>query len=134
MRDRRYLASWLGQVTSAVGNQLTVVVLAALVVPDRGPGTFGLVLAVESAVMAVLLLAGAVVADRYSRSFVMAIADLRRRVEDRAVSGHRPSSCCWCPPAGHSPSPERPGSSPVPGPAGPGGHRSPTGAVRHTSP
>ncbi|RPK68385.1 MULTISPECIES: MFS transporter [unclassified Streptomyces] len=78
LRSRRYLAFWLGQVTSTVGNQLTVVVLAALVVPDRGPGTFGLLLAVESAVMGVLLLAGGVVADRYSRSFVMAVADVLR--------------------------------------------------------
>lgn len=78
LRSRRYLAFWLGQVTSTVGNQLTVVVLAALVVPDRGPGTFGLLLAVESAVMGVLLLAGGVVADRYSRSLVMAVADVLR--------------------------------------------------------
>ncbi|MFE7468913.1 MFS transporter [Streptomyces sp. NPDC057499] len=78
LRGRRYLAFWLGQVTSTVGNQLTVVVLAALVVPDRGPGVFGLVLAVESAVMGVLLLAGGVVADRYSRSTVMAVADVLR--------------------------------------------------------
>ncbi|MFF2007642.1 MFS transporter [Streptomyces sp. NPDC058195] len=78
LRSRRYLAFWLGQVTSTVGNQLTVVVLAALVVPDRGPGVFGLVLAVESAVMGVLLLAGGVVADRYSRSTVMAVADVLR--------------------------------------------------------
>ncbi|MEV8451238.1 MFS transporter [Streptomyces sp. NPDC052095] len=80
LRSRRYLAFWLGQVTSTVGNQLTVVVLAALVVPDRGPGVFGLVLAVESAVMGVLLLAGGVVADRYSRSTVMAVADVLRLV------------------------------------------------------
>ncbi|MCX4846796.1 MFS transporter [Streptomyces sp. NBC_00893] len=78
LRSRQYLAFWLGQVTSTVGNQLTVVVLAALVVPDRGPGVFGLVLAVESAVMGVLLLAGGVVADRYSRSTVMAVADVLR--------------------------------------------------------
>ncbi|MFB6815687.1 MFS transporter [Streptomyces sp. NPDC056347] len=78
LRGRRYLAFWLGQVTSTVGNQLTVVALAALVVPDRGPGVFGLVLAVESAVMGVLLLAGGVVADRYSRSTVMAVADVLR--------------------------------------------------------
>ncbi|MEV8451234.1 MFS transporter [Streptomyces sp. NPDC052095] len=80
LRSRQYLAFWLGQVTSTVGNQLTVVVLAAMVVPDRGPGTFGLVLAVESAVIGVLLLVGGVFADRYSRSAVMAVADVLRLV------------------------------------------------------
>lgn len=80
MRDPRYRMFWLGQVTSTLGNQLTVVVLPALVVPSRGPGMFGLLLAVESAVMGVLLLLGGVVADRYSRSLVMAAADVFRIV------------------------------------------------------
>ncbi|WLQ35487.1 MFS transporter [Streptomyces castrisilvae] len=80
LRDRRYRTFWLGQVTSTLGNQLTIVVLPALVVPSRGPGMFGLLLAVESVVMGVLLLVGGVVADRYSRSVVMAISDVFRLV------------------------------------------------------
>ncbi|MGW3747352.1 MFS transporter, partial [Streptomyces sp. NPDC005146] len=78
IRDRRYRMFWLGQATSTLGNQLTIVVLPALVVPTRGAGMFGLLLAVESAVMGVLLLLGGVVADRYSRSLVMAAADAFR--------------------------------------------------------
>ncbi|MEY9809981.1 MFS transporter [Streptomyces albogriseolus] len=78
VRDPRYRMFWLGQATSTLGNQLTIVVLPALVVPSRGAGTFGLLLAVESAVMGVLLLLGGVVADRYSRSVVMAAADVFR--------------------------------------------------------
>ncbi|MFI6351035.1 MFS transporter [Streptomyces sp. NPDC050560] len=80
VRDRRYRMFWLGQATSTLGNQLTVVVLPALVVPGRGAGTFGLLLAVESTVMGVLLLLGGVVADRCSRSLVMAVADVFRLV------------------------------------------------------
>ncbi|MGW1180449.1 MFS transporter [Streptomyces drozdowiczii] len=78
LRDPRYRTFWLGQVTSTLGNQLTIVVLPALVVPGRGPETFGLLLAVESVVMGVLLLVGGVVADRYSRSRVMAVSDVLR--------------------------------------------------------
>ncbi|MEV6796563.1 MFS transporter [Streptomyces sp. NPDC051320] len=78
IRDRRYRMFWLGQATSTLGNQVTVVVLPALVVPTRGAGMFGLLLAVESAVMGVLLLLGGVVADRYSRSLLMAVADVFR--------------------------------------------------------
>ncbi|MFD3353435.1 MFS transporter [Streptomyces fradiae] len=80
VRDPRYRMFWLGQATSVLGNQLTIVVLPALVVPSRGVGMFGLLLAVESAVMGVLLLLGGVVADRYSRSMVMAAADVFRIV------------------------------------------------------
>ncbi|MEU2246981.1 MFS transporter [Streptomyces sp. NPDC019224] len=80
LRDRRYRMFWLGQVTSTLGNQLTIVVLPALVVPSRGPSMFGLLLAVESIVMGVLLLLGGVVADRYSRSAVMAVSDVLRLV------------------------------------------------------
>ena len=80
VRDPRYRMFWLGQATSTLGNQLTIVVLPALVVPSRGVGMFGLLLAVESAVMGVLLLLGGVVADRYSRSMVMAAADVFRIV------------------------------------------------------
>ncbi|MFE7356240.1 MFS transporter [Streptomyces sp. NPDC057543] len=80
IRDARYRMFWLGQATSTLGNQLTIVVLPALVVPSRGVGTFGLLLAVESAVMGVLLLLGGVIADRYSRSVVMAAADVFRIV------------------------------------------------------
>ena len=78
IRDPRYRMFWLGQATSTLGNQLTVVVLPALVVPTRGASMFGLLLAVESAVMGIFLLFGGVVADRYSRSLVMAAADIFR--------------------------------------------------------
>lgn len=78
LRDRRYLAFWLGQVTSVVGNAIALVALPALVLPARGPEVFGLVLAAEAAAGVLLLLAGGVIADRYSRSTVMAISDVIR--------------------------------------------------------
>ena len=78
LRDRRYLAFWLGQVTSVFGNGMAMVALPALLLPGRGASTYGLVLAVHSAAMGVLLLAGGVVADRSSRTAVMALADVLR--------------------------------------------------------
>ncbi|MEV4410469.1 MFS transporter [Catellatospora sp. NPDC049609] len=80
LRDRRYLAFWLGQVTSVVGNALSLVALPALILPARGPAAFALVLAAEAVAGVLLLLAGGVVADRYSRSTVMAVADVLRMV------------------------------------------------------
>ncbi|WP_244871976.1 MFS transporter [Catellatospora sp. TT07R-123] len=78
LRDRRYLAFWAGQVTSVVGNAIGLVALPALILPTRGPQQFGLVLAAEAAASVLLLLAGGVIADRYSRSAVMAVSDVIR--------------------------------------------------------
>jgi MFS family permease len=78
--DARFRAFWLGQATSVVGNGITLVAVAALVIPARGAQSYGLVLAAESATMAVLLLGSGVVVDRYSRTAVMALADVARGV------------------------------------------------------
>lgn len=80
LRDRRYLAFWLGQVTSVVGSALSLVALPALLLPTRGAQAFALVLAAEAVSGVLLLLAGGVIADRYSRSTVMALADVLRMV------------------------------------------------------
>jgi hypothetical protein len=78
LRDPRFRAFWLSQATSVVGNGITLVAVAALVIPARGGEVYGLVLAAESATMAVLLLGSGVVVDRYSRTAVMAVADVSR--------------------------------------------------------
>jgi MFS family permease len=76
LRNPRYLAFWLGQVTSVIGTGVSLIALPALVLPARGPGAFGLVIAAEAASSVLLLLFGGVIADRYSRSAVMAISDV----------------------------------------------------------
>jgi MFS family permease len=76
LRNPRYLAFLLGQVTSIIGTGVSLIALPALVLPARGPGEFGLVIASEAAASVLLLLFGGVVADRYSRSAVMAISDV----------------------------------------------------------
>jgi MFS family permease len=76
LRNPRYLAFWLGQVTSVVGTGVSLIALPALVLPARGATDFGLVIGAEAASSVLLLLFGGVVADRYSRSVVMAVSDV----------------------------------------------------------
>ena len=85
MRDRRFALLWLGQAVNTVGHGLTIVALATLLVETHGAGTLGLVLAADSAAMGLTLLAGGVIADRYSRTAVMAVSDVVRSV---AVLGY----------------------------------------------
>ena len=85
MRDRRFALLWFGQAVNTVGHGLTIVALATLLVKTHGAGTLGVVLAADSAAMGVTLLAGGVVADRYSRTAVMACSDVLRLV---AVLGY----------------------------------------------
>ncbi len=85
MRDRRFALLWAGQAVNTVGHGLTVVALATLLVRTHGAGALGIVLAADSAAMALTLLAGGVVADRYSRTAVMAVSDVLRLV---AVLGY----------------------------------------------
>lgn len=85
LRDPRYLAFWLGQATSVLGSGMALVALPALVLPHHGARGFGLVLAASSAAAAVLLLVAGVLADRYSRTAVMAVSDVLRM---GAVSGY----------------------------------------------
>jgi MFS family permease len=76
LQDRRYIAFWLSQIASRFGNGLTLVALAAQVIPSRGASQYGVVLAFEAAAMSVMMLSGGVLADRYSRTFVMAVSDV----------------------------------------------------------
>jgi Major Facilitator Superfamily len=85
LSDRRFVLLWLGQAVNTVGHGLTIVALATLLVRNHGAGTLGVVLAVDSAAMGLTLLAGGVVADRYSRTVVMACSDVMRAV---AVLGY----------------------------------------------
>lgn len=78
MRDRRFALLLSGQVVNTVGHGLTVVALATLLVKTHGASTLGLVLAADSAAMGLTLLAGGVLADRYSRTAVMACSDVVR--------------------------------------------------------
>jgi MFS family permease len=76
LTNRQYLAFWLGQVTSVAGSAISLVALPALVLPSRGPAAFGLVVGSEALAGVLLLLFGGVIADRYSRSTVMAVSDV----------------------------------------------------------
>src|SRR3954447_935120 len=85
MGDRRFVLLWFGQAVNTLGHGLSIVALATLLTQDYGTSTLGIVLAVDSAAMGVALLAGGVVADRYSRTAVMACSDLMRVI---AVLGY----------------------------------------------
>jgi MFS family permease len=75
---RRFMIFWLGQTVSVVGNGMVIVATAALVLPYYGATGIGAVLASESAIFGLALLGGGVIADRLSRSRVMAVGDVLR--------------------------------------------------------
>ncbi|MCI0686655.1 MAG: MFS transporter, partial [Sporichthyaceae bacterium] len=78
LSDRRFRLFWLGQATSTVGNGIRIVALASLILDRHDGQVLGLVLAADALATAVVLLAGGVLADRYSRTTVMATGDLVR--------------------------------------------------------
>ncbi|MBB5873128.1 MFS family permease [Allocatelliglobosispora scoriae] len=80
LRDTRYRAFWLGQITSVVGNGIRIVALPALILSAHDGRTYGIVLAVDSLFAVLLLLFGGAIADRYSRTSVMAWSDVIRAV------------------------------------------------------
>jgi hypothetical protein len=59
MRDSRYLAFWLGQVTSVVGNGIRVVALPALILMAHSGSSYAYVIAVDALFSVVLMLFGA---------------------------------------------------------------------------
>jgi predicted MFS family arabinose efflux permease len=70
---------WLGQVTSAIGDRMVVVVLALYVTERTGdPAKVGVVLAAYTAPLVILLLLGGVWADRLPRQRIMIATDLIR--------------------------------------------------------
>ena len=78
---------WTGQAVSSVGDQLSVVAIAALVI-DAGHGAAGLgiVLAARTLGLVVMIPAGGVIGDRARRTRVMVAADLVRIVATVALA------------------------------------------------
>jgi DHA3 family tetracycline resistance protein-like MFS transporter len=76
-RDFRWL--WAGQSASTIGDQVSLVAIAALVISaGHGASGLGLVLAGRSAALVLLMIAGGLVADRLPRTLVMRSADAVR--------------------------------------------------------
>ncbi|MFG2788653.1 MFS transporter [Streptomyces sp. NPDC048419] len=77
-RDRRFLLLAGARVISVLGNGFARVALAfaVLALPGAGPGRLSLVVACQALPQLVFILAGGVVADRMSRSRLMALADV----------------------------------------------------------
>ncbi|MEV6525513.1 MFS transporter [Longispora sp. NPDC051575] len=78
LANRRFMIFWLGQAVSVLGDGMTPVAMAALVLHYHGPSGFGIALACYSLGYGVPMLLGGVIADRYSRTAVMAVADVVR--------------------------------------------------------
>lgn len=85
LRDSRYLAFWLGQVTSVVGNGIRVVALPALILVAHSGEAYAYTIAADSLFAVTLMLFGGAIADRYSRTVTMAVSDVIRAV---AVIGY----------------------------------------------
>jgi hypothetical protein len=78
LANRRLVLFWAGQSVSKLGDGIAPVAAAALALRYYGPGGLGVVLAAESLGLGLTLLTGGVVADRFSRTAVMAVADVLR--------------------------------------------------------
>jgi MFS family permease len=78
LRDRRFATFWGGQAVSLIGSGMAPVALAALVLTYYGAVGLGAAMASTSVAFGVALLGGGVIADRYSRTSVMAVADVMR--------------------------------------------------------
>jgi MFS family permease len=77
-RNRRFMIFWLGQAVSVVGDGMAPIAAAALALRYHGPTGLGAVLAATSVGYGAALLGGGVIADRFSRTSVMAVGDLLR--------------------------------------------------------
>jgi MFS family permease len=79
LRHRPFRLLWLSQLTSQVGDRLTLVVLALAITELTGETSdVGLVLAARFAPLVLLILVGGVWADRLPRRAIMVVADLAR--------------------------------------------------------
>ena len=79
LRHHRFRRLWTGQAVSAVGDQLSVVAVAALVIgAGHGVGGLGLVLAARTIGLVVVIPAGGIIGDRARRTRVMVGADVVR--------------------------------------------------------
>jgi uncharacterized membrane protein len=78
LANRRLLVFWFGQSVSRLGDGMAPVAAAVLALRYYGTGGLGAVLAATSLALGVTLLAGGVIADRFSRTAVMAVGDVLR--------------------------------------------------------
>ena len=79
LHERQFRLLYGAQLSSLLGDGLVPVALAFAVLDLTGnAGDLGLVLAARTVPLVLLLLAGGVIADRYSRRGVMVVADLTR--------------------------------------------------------
>jgi MFS family permease len=78
LRDRQFVYLASARVVSVLGNGFARVALgfAVLALPDAGPGRLSLVLACQALPQLLFVLVGGVVADRVSRTRLMALADV----------------------------------------------------------
>lgn len=77
-RDRQFVLLLSARVVSVLGNGFARVALAfaVLALPGAGPGRLSLVVACQAVPQLVFILVGGVIADRMSRSRLMAVADV----------------------------------------------------------
>lgn len=79
LRRPAFRKLWVGQAVSAIGDQLSIVAVAALVIAaGHGAGGLGIVLAARSLGLVVFIPAGGIIGDRLRRSRVMIGADVAR--------------------------------------------------------
>ena len=94
LRERNFRLLFIGQSVSALGNALVPVALAFAVLDlTHSPADLGYVLGAEAAAQVVFLLAGGVIADRFSRRALMLGADSVRGAAEVAlgallITGH----------------------------------------------
>ncbi|MEU7166451.1 MFS transporter [Streptomyces morookaense] len=81
LREPAFARVWISQLTSSLGDQVFPFAIATSVLVDDGSVTgFGTVLAARALGMAVCVLIGGVVADRFRRTRIMAGVDVLRTV------------------------------------------------------
>lgn len=86
LADRDFRLYFVGQLTSAIGTGMTAVALSFAVLASHGTASaVGVVLAAQTAPLAVFLLVGGVIADRLGRRRVMLGADVLRGAAQAAL-------------------------------------------------
>lgn len=75
LRDKRFVAFWLGQATAVTGNGLTFVALPGLILANHDGVFLAYVMAAQAGAGAFFTLLGGVLSDRYSRSLIMAVSN-----------------------------------------------------------
>lgn len=79
LREVSFFWLWLGQSLSAVGDGIFYLALPVFLLQGSRPSTdFGFVLAAQSLALTIFVLVGGLIADRFRRTVLMAIADVLR--------------------------------------------------------